>query len=87
MIGQAGITYVGLLRLIRIKPIPILLQSINICMIELTILKNAGRNKSRQPWMTTALLKSCKKRSIKRGKSKTNFKLKMKLLDSLLDLL
>jgi|SRR6218665_491900 len=29
----------------------------------LTILKNTGWNKSRQPWLTTAFLKSCKKKS------------------------
>ena len=29
----------------------------------LTICKNTGWNKPRQPWMTTALLKSCKKKS------------------------
>src|SRR6218665_285049 len=52
--------------MVQIKPIPLLLQSISTCMIELFLLlfcKNTGWNKPRQPWMTTALLKSCKKKS------------------------
>jgi len=64
MIGQPQITYV--LRMVQIKPNPLLLQSINICMNELFILLfvsiQVGINLDNQR-MTTALLKSCKKKS------------------------